>query len=75
MSKSDITKIEKASILLTQEEIDLIDLWRFENRVGSRAAALRALLGRGCRAYFDSTRSRSSHENDEDSVGRQNNSG
>jgi len=44
--------IKKTQVLLTQEEIDLIDLWRLENSFTSRTAAIRALLGRGCLQYF-----------------------
>ncbi|NHK29144.1 hypothetical protein FF098_014585 [Parvularcula flava] len=49
---SEPHSIKKTQVLLTQEEIDLIDLWRMENRFTSRAAAIRALIGRGARDYF-----------------------
>ncbi|GGD00561.1 hypothetical protein GCM10011342_06990 [Aquisalinus flavus] len=49
---SESQTIKKTLLLLTQEEMDLIDLWRLENRFTSRTAAIRALIGRGCRDYF-----------------------
>ena len=49
---SEPHSIKKTQVLLTQEEMDLIDLWRLENSFTSRAAAIRALIGRGCRDYF-----------------------
>lgn len=39
-------RTEKLNISLSQEEVELIDGWRFENRLPSRAAAVRELIGR-----------------------------
>jgi len=37
----------KIQIMLDDEELEAIDSWRFENRLPSRAAAIRELLRRG----------------------------
>ncbi len=41
---------ERLQIMLSPEELKLIDDWRFQARMPSRAAALRELLRRGLRA-------------------------
>ncbi|HEU4548384.1 MAG TPA: hypothetical protein VFS01_01705 [Rhizomicrobium sp.] len=38
---------ERLQIMLTQEELDALDNWRFASRMPSRAAAVRELLKRG----------------------------
>lgn len=38
---------ERLQIMLTPEELDALDNWRFANRMPSRAAAVRELLKRG----------------------------
>ena len=38
---------EKLQLMLDDEELKAIDDWRFENRMPSRAAAIRELLRRG----------------------------
>jgi len=38
---------ERLQIMLTQEELDALDSWRFASRMPSRAAAVRELLKRG----------------------------
>ena len=38
---------ERLQIMLTPEELDALDSWRFSNRMPSRAAAVRELLKRG----------------------------
>jgi len=40
-------RTEKLQIMLDPEELQAIDDWRFENRLPSRAAAIRELLRRG----------------------------
>lgn len=40
-------RTEKLQLMLDQEELQAIDDWRFENRLPSRAAAIRELLRRG----------------------------
>lgn len=39
-------RTEKLQLMLSSEELQLIDDWRFENHLPSRAAALRELIGR-----------------------------
>jgi metal-responsive CopG/Arc/MetJ family transcriptional regulator len=40
-------RTEKIQIMLDDQELATIDDWRFENRVPSRAAAIRELIRRG----------------------------
>lgn len=40
-------RTEKIQIMLDDDELATIDDWRFENRVPSRAAAIRELIRRG----------------------------
>ncbi len=40
-------RIERLQIMLTAEEMAVVDDWRFERRMPSRAAAIRELLKRG----------------------------
>lgn len=43
-------RTEKLQLMLDLEELQAIDDWRFENRLPSRAAAIRELLRRGLAA-------------------------
>ena len=47
---SDLARGERLQIMLTPEELNAIDNWRFERRMPSRAAAVRELLKRGLAA-------------------------
>jgi hypothetical protein len=47
---NDLTRGERLQIMLTQEELNALDDWRFERRMPSRAAAVRELLKRGLNA-------------------------
>jgi hypothetical protein len=47
---SEVTRGERLQIMLTPEELEIIDRWRFQTRMPSRAAAIRELLSRGLRA-------------------------
>lgn len=47
---SEVTRAERLQIMLTPEELEIIDRWRFKTRMPSRAAAIRELLSRGLRA-------------------------
>lgn len=47
---SDLTRGERLQIMLTQEELTIIDSWRFSRRMPSRASAIRELLKRGLAA-------------------------
>jgi hypothetical protein len=44
---TDLTRGERLQIMLTREEIEALDNWRFAKRMPSRAAAVRELLKRG----------------------------
>jgi hypothetical protein len=50
MSEVGRTRGERLQIMLTPEELDLIDDFRFKNRMPSRAAAVREILTRGLSA-------------------------
>ena len=47
---ADLTRGERLQIMLTREEVDALDSWRFARRMPSRAAAIRELLKRGLAA-------------------------
>jgi hypothetical protein len=44
---SDLARGERLQIMLTADELAVLDSWRFERRMPSRAAAVRELLKRG----------------------------
>lgn len=44
---SEQNRGERLQIMLTEDELALLDDWRFANRMPSRAAAVRELLNRG----------------------------
>ena len=43
-------RVERLQIMLSEEELAVVDNWRFERRMPSRAAAIRELLQRGLAA-------------------------
>jgi hypothetical protein len=47
---AELTRGERLQIMLTSEELALIDDWRFKTRMPSRASAIRELLRRGLAA-------------------------
>jgi metal-responsive CopG/Arc/MetJ family transcriptional regulator len=47
---TDLTRGERLQIMLTIEELEALDTWRFKRRMPSRAAAIRELLRRGLTA-------------------------
>ncbi len=47
---NDLTRGERLQIMLTAEELEAVDNWRFSKRMPSRAAAIRELLKRGLSA-------------------------
>lgn len=47
---SDLTRGERLQIMLTAEELEAVDNWRFKRRMPSRASAVRELLKRGLAA-------------------------
>jgi hypothetical protein len=46
----DPSRGERLQIMLTPEELEALDNWRFQKRMPSRAAAVRELLKRGLSA-------------------------
>ena len=44
---TDLARGERLQIMLTREELEALDNWRFSRRMPSRAAAVRELLKRG----------------------------
>ncbi|MRG73418.1 hypothetical protein GH722_16735 [Alphaproteobacteria bacterium HT1-32] len=40
-------RTERLQVMLEPEELEAIDIWKFENRLPTRAAAIRELLRRG----------------------------
>ena len=44
---SDCERTERLQVMLTAEELKAVDDFRFENRLPSRAAAVRELMKRG----------------------------
>ena len=50
-----MTRGERLQIMLTKEELEALDNWRFSRRMPSRAAAIRELLKRGLAAEGFST--------------------
>jgi hypothetical protein len=47
---SELSRGERIQIMLTPEELEVIDTWRFQTRMPSRASAIRELLKRGLQA-------------------------
>jgi hypothetical protein len=47
---NDLARGERLQIMLTKEELEALDNWRFSKRMPSRAAAIRELLKRGLAA-------------------------
>jgi hypothetical protein len=46
----ELNRGERLQIMLTHEELRIVDTWRFAKRMPSRAAAIRELLKRGIAA-------------------------
>ena len=44
---NDLSRGERLQIMLTEDELRLLDDWRFDRRMPSRASAVRELLRRG----------------------------
>ena len=49
-NNGDLMRGERLQIMLTKEELEALDNWRFARRMPSRAAAIRELLKRGLAA-------------------------
>jgi hypothetical protein len=60
---NDLTRGERLQIMLTGDELEALDSWRFAKRMPSRAAAIRELLKRGLVAEgFDQAKGGSKSE-------------
>jgi hypothetical protein len=46
----ELSRGERLQIMLTHDELRIVDTWRFSKRMPSRAAAIRELLKRGMAA-------------------------
>ncbi|MEQ9811359.1 MAG: hypothetical protein RLO50_01150 [Azospirillaceae bacterium] len=46
-------RTEKLQLMLNEEELQIIEDWRFDNRMPSRAEAIRALVRRGLETAAD----------------------
>jgi hypothetical protein len=64
MSDINRTRGERLQIMLTPEELMLIDDFRFKHRMPSRAAAVREILTRGLSALGFATPKQGVHSND-----------
>jgi hypothetical protein len=69
---SDLTRGERLQIMLTQEEVEALDTWRFAHRMPSRAAAIRELLKRGLAAEGFKLAETGSHSRDFGVIGDSN---
>jgi hypothetical protein len=47
---ADLERPERLQVMLSAEELEAVENWRFEKRMPSRAAAVRELLRRGLTA-------------------------
>lgn len=47
MAPSRQKRTERLQLMLSDEELEAIDKWRYENMIPTRAAAIRELLRRG----------------------------
>lgn len=47
---TDLSRGERLQIMLTENELEAVDNWRFKSRMPSRASAVRELLKRGLAA-------------------------
>ena len=61
---ADLTRGERLQIMLTREEVEALDNWRFTRRMPSRAAAIRELLKRGLAAEGFNLVEQGSHSRD-----------
>lgn len=52
---SELTREQRLQIMVTEDELQAIDDWRFTRRMPTRAAAVRELLKRGLAAEGFST--------------------
>ena len=67
---ADLTRGERLQIMLTDEELQALDNWRFASRMPSRAAAVRELLKRGLAAEGYATATYGSKSTDYGVIGQ-----
>jgi len=67
---NDLSRGERLQIMLTTEELEALDSWRFARRMPSRAAAIRELLKRGMAAEGFNAAEAGSHSKDFGVMGR-----
>jgi hypothetical protein len=60
----DLTRGERLQIMLTPDELEVLDDWRFTKRMPSRASAVRELLKRGLAAEGFATAKNGSRSKD-----------
>jgi len=60
----ELSRGERLQIMLTREEVEALDTWRFSRRMPSRAAAVRELLKRGLSAEGFSVADSDRHSRD-----------
>jgi hypothetical protein len=60
----DLTRGERLQIMLTPDELEALDDWRFTKRMPSRASAVRELLKRGLAAEGFATAKNGSRSKD-----------
>ena len=60
----ELTRAQRLQVMLSDEELAALDLWRFNRHMPSRAAAIRELLKRGLLAEGFLTANRSSRSKD-----------
>ena len=72
---NDLTRGERLQIMLTKEELEALDSWRFTRRMPSRAAAIRELLKRGLAAEGFNTAEGGSRSQDFGVTGQSNSAG
>jgi hypothetical protein len=61
---NDLNRGERLQIMLTKQELEALDSWRFARRMPSRAAAIRELLKRGLTAEGFVSAETGSHSRD-----------
>ena len=71
----DLTREQRLQIMLTEEELAVIDDWRFARRMPTRAAAVRELLKRGLAAEGFSTATAGEKSQDFGVTGKQRDGG
>ena len=64
LKEAKMARGERLQIMLTREELEAVDTWRFGTRMPSRAAAVRELLRRGLTAEGSAVAEAGRHSRD-----------